>query len=69
LFLIGTTPAFVGSLKKERTKYKNHIAMGDWVRVEKNSEDSGVIVHIEERRSFLIRSEHLFRHKYHFDCG
>ena len=53
-----------GALKKERTKHKNLIAVGDWVQFEKKSEDSGVIVHIEERRSFLIRSEHLSRRKY-----
>ena len=53
-----------GSLKKEKTKYKNLVTVGDWVQFEKKSEESGVIVHVEKRRSFLIRSEHLSRRKY-----
>jgi ribosome biogenesis GTPase len=42
-----------GLLKSEKTEAKNLIAVGDWVRL---SED-GSIVHIEERFSFLGRTD------------
>lgn len=52
-----------GSLKKEKTKHKNLITVGDWVHFEKKSEDSGAIAHVEKRTSFLIRAENLSRRK------
>lgn len=52
-----------GSLKKEKTKQKNLITVGDWVHFEKKSTDSGAIAHVEKRSSFLIRAENLSRRK------
>lgn len=52
-----------GSLKKEKTKQKNLITVGDWVHFEKKGQDSGAIAHIEKRTSFLIRAENLSRRK------
>ncbi|MDJ0652000.1 MAG: ribosome small subunit-dependent GTPase A [Simkaniaceae bacterium] len=52
-----------GSLKKEKTKHKNLITVGDWVHFEKKSEGSGTIAHVEKRTSFLIRAENLSRRK------
>ena len=47
-----------GVLKKERTKQKNLIAVGDFVHFEVKSIDSGVISHVEKRSSFLAESPH-----------
>lgn len=52
-----------GALKKEKTKQKNLITVGDWVHFEKKSVDSGAIHHIEKRTSTLIRAENLSRRK------
>ncbi len=52
-----------GSLKKEKTKHKNLLTVGDWVHFEKKSTDSGAISHVEKRSSFLIRAENLSRRK------
>jgi len=52
-----------GTLKKERTRQKNLIAVGDWVHFEKKSIDSGCITHIEKRSSFLARADNLSRRK------
>lgn len=52
-----------GALKKEKTKHKNLITVGDWVHFEKKSVDSGAIAHIEKRSSVLIRAENLSRRK------
>lgn len=52
-----------GTLKKERTKQKNLIAVGDWVHFEVKSVDSGAITHVEKRTSFLGRSDNLSRRK------
>ncbi|CCB90124.1 ribosome small subunit-dependent GTPase A [Simkania negevensis] len=52
-----------GVLKKERTRQKNLIAVGDWVHFEKKSIDSGAISHIEKRSSFLARADNLSRRK------
>ena len=54
-----------GVLKKEKTKEKNLIAVGDWVHFERIDQNSGVIHHIEERSSILIRAENLNRRKTH----
>jgi len=52
-----------GALKKERTKQKNLIAVGDWVHFEVKSTDSGAITHVEKRSSFLSRADNLSRRK------
>ncbi|MCB1081836.1 MAG: ribosome small subunit-dependent GTPase A [Chlamydiia bacterium] len=52
-----------GVLKKEKTKQKNLITVGDWVHFEKVSADSGVIARVEKRTSFLTRAENLSRRK------
>ena len=44
-----------GSLKKEKTKFKNIIAVGDIVGVKVLGEDQGQILFVEERTSFLER--------------
>ena len=54
-----------GALKKERTKQKNLIAVGDWVHFEVKSTDSGAITHVEKRSSFLARADNLSRRKQH----
>lgn len=46
-----------GALKKEVTRAKNLVTVGDFVLFER----SGSIVHIEERHSVLSRQEHLRR--------
>jgi ribosome biogenesis GTPase len=46
-----------GLLKKETQKTKNLIAVGDWVRFSFCSEKEGIIEQIEERTSFLSRSD------------
>lgn len=52
-----------GSLKKEKTRMKNLVTVGDYVLFEKIDEDEGVIVHVEERRSILSRADNLSRNK------
>ena len=52
-----------GSLKKEKTRKKNLIAVGDWVHFEEIAENEGLICHIEKRYSQLIRAENLSRRK------
>lgn len=52
-----------GSLKKERTREKNLIAVGDWVHFEEKDADLGVIAHVEKRHSFLARADNLSRRK------
>ena len=46
-----------GFLKKDLQKTKNLIAVGDWVRFTPASEKEGIISQIEERTSFLSRSD------------
>lgn len=52
-----------GSLKKEKTKQKNLIAVGDWVHFEEKGINSSTIAHIEKRTSILARAENLSRRK------
>lgn len=52
-----------GSLKKEKGRIKNLIAVGDFVLFEAKGEKEGTIAHIEERRSILSRAEHHMRQK------
>jgi ribosome biogenesis GTPase / thiamine phosphate phosphatase len=52
-----------GSLKQERNRAKNLIAVGDFVRFENKGNDQGTIVFIEERHSILSRADNLSRNK------
>jgi len=52
-----------GSLKQERARVKNLIAVGDFVRFVPHGEDAGTITSVEERHSTLSRAETLHRHK------
>jgi ribosome biogenesis GTPase len=52
-----------GSLKQERSRMKNLLAVGDFVRFEEKSETQGWIVKVEERRSILSRADNLSRNK------
>lgn len=52
-----------GALKKEKTKSKNLIAVGDWVQLIPAEEGAGSITHVEERHSFLSRAETLHHNK------
>lgn len=54
-----------GALKKEKTRSKNLIAVGDIVYLEPQDEGTGVIVHIEERSSVLSRADNLRRRQEH----
>ena len=46
-----------GFLKKEKTEAKNLIAVGDWVHFSISSEKEGAITQVEERSSFLARTD------------
>ncbi len=46
-----------GFLKKEKTHAKNLIAVGDWVGFSLTSEKEGAIAQVEERTSFLARTD------------
>lgn len=46
-----------GLLKRDLQKTKNIIAVGDWVRFSIASEKEGTIIQVEERISFLSRSD------------
>ncbi|MBI3236527.1 MAG: ribosome small subunit-dependent GTPase, partial [Chlamydiales bacterium] len=46
-----------GSLKQERTRTKNLIAVGDFVRFEHRGNQEGIITHIEPRHSTLSRAD------------
>ncbi len=52
-----------GSLKQERSRTKNLVAVGDFVRFEKKESGQGTIAFIEERRSILSRADNLSRNK------
>ncbi len=52
-----------GVLKKETTRAKNLVTVGDFVLFELAAEGEGVIAHVEERYSVLSRQEHLRRHQ------
>ncbi len=55
--------ALKGSLKKERTKHTNLVAVGDFVRVHVKEQGLGSIVYVEERFSFLSRADNISRRK------
>ncbi|MDE3045805.1 MAG: ribosome small subunit-dependent GTPase A [Verrucomicrobiota bacterium] len=46
-----------GLLKKERMHAKNLVTVGDWIRFEKTSSSEGIISQIEDRFSFLTRTD------------
>lgn len=52
-----------GTLKQERARIKNLIAVGDFVHFEPKDEEEGSIAYVEERRSVLSRAEHHMRQK------
>jgi len=52
-----------GSLKKEKNRLKNLVAVGDFVHFVSSSEKEGSIIQIEERYSILSRADNLSRRK------
>lgn len=54
-----------GALKKEKTRSKNLVAVGDIVYIQPEDETSGTIVYVEERRSVLSRADNLRRRQEH----
>lgn len=52
-----------GSLKQEKNKLKNLVAVGDFVLFEKKDNNTGSVCHVEERRSVLSRADNLLRRK------
>ncbi len=52
-----------GSLKQEKNRAKNLIAVGDFVRFEGSGSGQGTIFFIEERYSILSRADNLSRNK------
>jgi len=57
------TCSLKGSLKKEKNRIKNLVAVGDFVHFEPSGEKEGSIAFVEERRSVLSRAEHHMRQK------
>ena len=49
--------ALKGTLKKERGHAKNLVAVGDWVRFEVTDEKEGLLVDVEDRFSYLSRTD------------
>lgn len=52
-----------GTLKKEKNKAKNLVAVGDFVRFQITAKEEGIIVGVEPRRSILSRADNLHRRK------
>ena len=52
-----------GSLKQDKSRMKNLVAVGDFVRFEETSSSQGCIVKILERHSILSRADNLSRNK------
>lgn len=52
-----------GSLKQEKNKLKNLVAVGDFVLFEKKDNNTGSVCHVEERHSILSRADNLLRRK------
>jgi ribosome biogenesis GTPase len=52
-----------GSLKKDKTQFKNLVTVGDFVLFEKIGANEGLIAHVEPRRTVLSRAENLSRRK------
>ena len=51
-----------GSLKKEKTQFKNLVTVGDFVLFERSGTNDGLIAHIETRKT-VLRAENLSRRK------
>lgn len=54
-----------GLLKRERTKSKSLVTVGDFVQFAKMPDHEGVIVEVEQRQSTLSRADNLSRKKEH----
>ncbi len=52
-----------GALKKDKSRIKNLVAVGDYVWVQPSGETEGVVTRVEERSSVLSRADHLYRTK------
>lgn len=52
-----------GVMKKERTKFKNLITVGDWVWFEQIPGKEGLIVSVEPRKTVLMRADNLSQRK------
>lgn len=52
-----------GSLKQEKNKLKNLVAVGDFVFFEKKDNNTGTVCNVEERKSVLSRADNLLRRK------
>lgn len=52
-----------GSLKKEKTEFKNLISVGDWVHFNVTTEKEGMIVHVEPRKTVFMRADQLSQRK------
>jgi ribosome biogenesis GTPase len=52
-----------GSLKQERNRTKNIVAVGDFVRFEEKAKEQGCIIKVEKRHSILSRADNLSRNK------
>lgn len=52
-----------GSLKQEKLRIKNLVAVGDFVQFVPNSEKEGTVISVEERYSILSRADNLSRRK------
>lgn len=57
------TCSLKGTLKKEKTQFKNLVAVGDWVLFEKQADKEGWITHIEPRHTVLSRADNLSQKK------
>lgn len=52
-----------GVLKKERTRDKNLVAVGDWVGFEPIGDQEGAVAFVEPRKSILSRADNLSRNR------
>ncbi len=52
-----------GSLKQDKNRIKNLVAVGDFVRIEEKGGEQGCIAKVEERHSILSRADNLSRNK------
>lgn len=52
-----------GTLKKEKARIKNIVAVGDFVQFVPAPDKTGTIAFVEERHSILSRAEQMTRHK------
>jgi ribosome biogenesis GTPase / thiamine phosphate phosphatase len=52
-----------GSLKQDKNRIKNLVAVGDFVRFEEKGPEEGTILKVEDRHSILSRADNLSRNK------